>query len=131
MARPEAGSPGDLNMLGGRFTVSLQAENPRTGGSSGGTPVLESPVSGFFSLPELTGSASLPEVWVKIVDARGLDGRFWFFYAGLTNLAYTLTVHDDVTGDSRSYSGSGGSGSECGGFDTSWPGDAPPESGRP
>ena len=127
MARPEAVSPGDLNLLGGRFTVSLQAESPWTGESSGGTPVLESPVSGFFSLPELTGSASLPEVWVKIVDARGLDGRFWFFYAGLTNLSYTLTVRDDMTGESRSYSGAGGAGSECGGSDTSWPGEAPPE----
>jgi hypothetical protein len=131
VSRPEAGTPGDLILLGGRFTVSLQARSPSTAGSAGGTPVLESPVSGFFSLPELTGSASLPEVWVKIVDARKLDGRFWFFYAGLTNLSYTLTVHDDVTGESRSYSGAGGGAPECGGFDTSWPGEEPPASERP
>jgi len=40
---------------------------------------------------------------VKMVDFSAVNGNFWFFYTGLTNLAYTLTVTDSVTGAIRTY----------------------------
>ncbi len=58
---------------------------------------------GFFSLPDFTGDPQFPEVVVKMLDARAIGGKFWFFYTGLTSLDYTLTVTDSVTGAVRTY----------------------------
>ena len=43
------------------------------------------------------------EVIVKIVDGRTVNGKFWVFYGALSNLEYTLTVTDSVTGATRTY----------------------------
>jgi len=58
---------------------------------------------GFFSLPDFTGDPQFPEVAVKMIDARAVNGKFWFFYTGLTTLDYTMTVTDSVTGAVRTY----------------------------
>ena len=42
--------------------------------------------------------------------------KFWFFWGGLTDVEYTITVTDAQTGASRSYHHPAGSAS--GGFDT-------------
>ena len=44
------------------------------------------------------------ELIVKVLDARTLNGHFWVFYGALSNVEYTLTVADTVTGLSVSYS---------------------------
>jgi hypothetical protein len=71
---------------------------------------------GTFSLPAFTGNLSNPEVFVKIVDGRPVNGYFWVFYGGLTDVGYTLTVTDAVTGARHDYEKPAGS--ACGGFDT-------------
>lgn len=43
------------------------------------------------------------EMLVKMVDACTLNDRFWFFAAATTNVGYTLTVTDTVTGAAKSY----------------------------
>jgi hypothetical protein len=43
------------------------------------------------------------ELVVKVLDACALDGRFWVFAGGLTNLRVTLTVTDTTTGAVRTY----------------------------
>jgi len=127
-ASPRTGSLGALSLSDGRFQVSLRATD-RNGGSADGVPVVLSPVSGYFSLPAITGSPLLPEVWVKVVDARALDGHFWFFYASLTNVSYALTLVETATGAARTYVGPGGTGAYCGGVDTALPNlTAPPPS---
>jgi hypothetical protein len=40
---------------------------------------------------------------VKIVDGRAVNGRFWFFYGSLSNVQYTITVTDTVTGAVKTY----------------------------
>lgn len=72
--------------------------------------------SGYFSLPAFTGDADFPEVFVKMVDATSVFGDFWLFHTGLTDLTYTLTVDDSVTGATRTYEKPGGD--YCGGADT-------------
>ncbi len=48
------------------------------------------------------------ELVVKVLDGRALNGHFWVFYGGLTNLAYTLTITDTVTGAVKVYANPAG-----------------------
>lgn len=106
---------GSLCMLSKRFHVELVARDHRTGATGAGRPLQQNDLFGYFSLPSLTGNADNPEVFVKLLDGRAVNGNFWTFYGGLTDLEYSLKVTDSVTGASKSYSKAGGSAS--GGFD--------------
>lgn len=110
-----------LLMLG-RFEVTLDAQDPRTGRTTTGVANRISNAAGYFSLPDFTADASFPEVTVKMVDGSSnpaLGGTFWFFHAPLTDVLYTLTVKDLRTGVSRPYSnGSRSSEQLCGAVDT-------------
>jgi hypothetical protein len=33
------------------------------------------------------------ELMVKVLDGRRVNGHWWVFYAGLSDVEYTLTVH--------------------------------------
>jgi hypothetical protein len=57
-----------------------------------------------------------PEVFVKILDGRVINGSFWVFYSGLTDLEYTVTVQELDTARVKTYVKPAGS--ACGGFDT-------------
>ena len=43
------------------------------------------------------------ELLVKVLDGCGLNQRFWVFSAATTNVEYTLSVTDRLTGESTSY----------------------------
>jgi hypothetical protein len=43
------------------------------------------------------------ELAVKVLDGRTLNHHFWVFYGALTNLGYTLTLTDTLTGAVKSY----------------------------
>ena len=43
------------------------------------------------------------EVMVKVLDGCGVNGRYWVFAAGTTNVGYTLTVTDTRTGRTARY----------------------------
>ena len=43
------------------------------------------------------------EMTVKVLDGRGINGRFWVFYGSLTNVEFELTVTDTQTGVVRTY----------------------------
>ncbi|HSD71809.1 MAG TPA: YCF48-related protein [Thermoanaerobaculia bacterium] len=93
-----------LTLLGGRFRTTLSATDPRTGRIAEGQAIPRADAFGYFSLPGFTGDPSFPEVLVKMTDATALPGgRFWFFHTGLTDVEYTLTVTDQVTGAVRTY----------------------------
>jgi photosystem II stability/assembly factor-like uncharacterized protein len=99
---PKDGTPA-LSLLGGRFSVTLEARRPGSASSIHGVAMSSGDRFGFFSLPEVTGDSRFPEIAVKMVDARAFGGHFWFFYAGLTSLDYTLTVTDSTTGAVQTY----------------------------
>jgi hypothetical protein len=111
----------DLVLEGGRFTVGLTATDPRTGKTAAGAAHALTNGSGYFSLPELTGDPTVPEVVVKMVDATTapppFGGAFWFFYSSLTDTVFTLTVTDTYSGHVRTYA-SAGSPAFCGAGDT-------------
>ena len=43
------------------------------------------------------------EILVKVLDGCALNQRYWVFLAGITNVEYTLTVTDTLTGATATY----------------------------
>lgn len=43
------------------------------------------------------------ELIVKALDGRQFNGNFWIFYGALSNVEYTMTVTDSVTGQQKVY----------------------------
>lgn len=107
-----------LALLSGRFQLTLSATDPNTGRTISGSAIPRADAFGYFSLPELTGDGSLPEVFVKMLDARPIGGGFWLFQTGLTNVSYVLTLTDSASGAVRTYSPQG---PFCGTADTGIP----------
>jgi hypothetical protein len=56
------------------------------------------------------------ELAVKVVDGTAVNGHNWFFYGALSDVAYTLTVTDTVSGVSKTYRNP--QGQLCGSGDT-------------
>ena len=106
-----------LVLQDGRFRVTLIAQDQRTGNSAPGIQIPQNDQFGYFSIPGLTGDASNPEVFVKILNGVPVNGYFWVFYGGLTDLRLLITVSDHITGRSRTYQKLPGD--ACGGFDVS------------
>ncbi len=113
----EVSADNTLRLLGGRFEVTLSARDQRTGRTGQGMAIPQGDLFGFFSIPEITSNPDNPEMFVKMLDARVVNGEFWFFYNGLTDLDVTLTVREVPTGVVKTYRKEPGS--ACGGFDTS------------
>lgn len=111
-ATPAAGqtctpSPTTACLLDDRFQLQVAwtdvPGNPHTlpawGLSGDGTVVLQEPRTALFSFftPET------PTMIVKIQNAAFVTGSFWLFASASTNVAFTLTVTDTVSGQSESY----------------------------
>jgi PKD repeat protein len=94
-----------LNSNGGHpFIVKLVATNQHNGNVQGtGQAIPQNDLFGFFSFPSLTNNPSNPEVFVKILDGRTINGEFWVFYGHLTDLIYDLTVTEVSTGFVKTY----------------------------
>jgi hypothetical protein len=96
-----AGCPGtdQLCLGGGRFLVEVQYKDPTSGGTRAGHA---SPLTGdtgafwFFS-------PTNAELLLKVLDGRLVNGYFWVFYGALSDVEYTITVTDTVTGKRRTY----------------------------
>ena len=43
------------------------------------------------------------ELVVKVLDGSGVNDRFWVYYGALSNVEYTLSVEDTVSGEVRTY----------------------------
>jgi photosystem II stability/assembly factor-like uncharacterized protein len=91
-----------LCLVDSRFAVRVAWRLP---GTSAGTTSTSATAVPLF---QNTGAfwffdASNPELVVKILDGRALNGRFWVFFAGLSSVDYTATVTDTATGVSKSY----------------------------
>jgi PKD repeat protein len=106
-----------LQLLGGRFDVTLFARDQRTERTGEGLALPENDLFGYFAIPALTNNPDNPEMFIKILDGRVINGQFWVFYNGLTDLDVTLTVRENPTGIVKTYRKEPGS--ACGGFDTS------------
>ncbi|HEX4959300.1 MAG TPA: ELWxxDGT repeat protein [Thermoanaerobaculia bacterium] len=82
----------------GRFAVEATWKD--FGGRTGsGTAVPLTADTGYFWF----FNAANVEVVLKVLDGQPVNGRFWVFYGALSNVEYTLTVTDTLTGHIRTY----------------------------
>jgi ELWxxDGT repeat protein len=97
--------PGPLQLClnGGRFAVTANWTD-FNGNSGAGTAVALTGETGYFWF----FSAGNVETVLKVIDGRGLNGHFWVFYGALSDVQYTLTVTDTVTGVAKTYTNSAG-----------------------
>lgn len=105
-----AGTPGQLPpcvsdletlcLLDDRFTITVAFQNQHAGGASGvGKAIAGSDRTGsmwFFNLENT-------ELVIKILDGRPANGHFWLAYGALSDVEYTITATDTVTGIVRRY----------------------------
>jgi plastocyanin len=86
--------PNTLCLNNGRFKVEVSWRVPSQGTSGVGTAV---PLTGdtgqfwFFSSNNI-------ELVIKALDGTPVNGQFWIFYGALSNVEYTITVTDTITG---------------------------------
>lgn len=93
-------SPGDGNLClnAGRFRVEAAFETPAgTRGLGHAVPLSGDSGYFWFFTPDNV------EILVKALDGCGVNGRYWVFAGGLTNVRVTLSVTDTATGDVRTY----------------------------
>ncbi len=96
----------------GRFQVEIRWWNQHAGGGGYGQPLPFSDESALFWFFKPTNV----EVLVKVLDGRRLNGHFWVFATGLTDLYFQVAVLDVVTGETRFYDNPAGE--ICGHVDT-------------
>ena len=111
--------PNKLCVLDDRFSIEVRFVDPNVADPEADPEMagkvassLTTAATGFFWFfnPENIELAS------KVLDGRALNGRFWLLYGGVSDVEYTLTVTDTVTGASKSYRNEPGS--ICGEIDT-------------
>jgi hypothetical protein len=95
---------------GNRFAVEMSWRNQFDGSSGVGLPTRLSDLTGAFAF---TDRANL-ETLVKILE---FPDRFLVLYGALSNLEYTFTLRDTVTGRTETYQNPAGR--YCGGLDNS------------
>jgi len=106
---------GRLCLHDGRFAVEVEFTDPNANERKAGQVVssLTTKETGFFWFFSRTNV----ELAAKVLDGRELTGKYWFLYGGLSDVEYTITLTDTVTGESVPYHNEAGS--LCGGIDTS------------
>ncbi len=87
-----------LCLSNGRYKVTAEWQKP-DGTSGNGNAISLTSDSGYFWFFSPTNI----EMVTKVLNACGLNGNFWVFAAGLTNVQVTLDVLDTATGVSEQY----------------------------
>jgi subtilisin-like proprotein convertase family protein len=88
-----------LCLNGNRFQVTVAWQVPTQGTSGVGNAVPLTTDTGYYWF----FTANNIELIVKVVDGRTFNGKYWVFYGALTDVQYTVTVIDTVTGNVKTY----------------------------
>ena len=97
-SRHAPATPFGFNLGGCRFHIEASWRDSQ-GDTGDGQPVQLTNDTGYFWF----FSDSNVELMVKVLDARAINGSFWVFFGALSNVEYTLTVTDTVTGAVKTY----------------------------
>jgi len=115
LSPPLCGTTADQLCLREAFAVTVAWTDPRTGDQGvGGTIPLTRDSGAFWFFRE-----SNAELMVKVLDGRPVNGHWWVFHAGLSDVEYTLTV-EPVGGEPVTYTNQPftlGSGADTTAFD--------------
>jgi phospholipase C len=92
-----------LPTQGGRFqaTVTWTTATGTTG--SGNLTSIASDTAGFWFF-----TPNNIDLVVKVLDGRAVNDHFWVFYGSLSDVQFTLTVTDTVTGSQKVYNNAQG-----------------------
>ena len=90
--------PERLCLRGGRFAVEARWKDFQERRGAGQAVPLTEDTGYFWFFDEDNVEAIL-----KILDGRTSNDHFWTFYGALSNVEYSLTVRDTVTGAARRY----------------------------
>jgi hypothetical protein len=94
---------GDANTLclgpAGRFEVRVDWRNQRNGATGAGGARIDTAKSGSFWFFD-PGNV---ELLVKVLDGRSLNGAFWVFLGGISDVEYWVRVRDSSSGAVRVY----------------------------
>ena len=88
-----------LCLNAGRFKVQVIWSVPSQGTSGVGNGIALTSDTGEFWF----FSANNIELVVKVVDGRAFNNKYWVFYGALSNVQYTITVTDSLTGALKTY----------------------------
>ena len=87
-----------------RFQVRVDRAVPDQGKSGHGNAVAVTPDTGYFWFFSDTNV----ELMVKVLDGRGINGKFWVLYGALSNVQYTITVTDTQSQTVKKYENASG-----------------------
>ena len=103
-------SEGDTPVAGGaealllgdqkRFRVAVEFRHPLQSGEirqATAVPLTEDTGAFWFF------DARNIELMIKVLDGRAINGHFWIYYGALSDVRYTITVTDTVTGRTKTY----------------------------
>ncbi len=102
VAGPQAACVSNTTTLclnGGRFKAQASWRVPSQGTSGVGTGVTLTGDTGYFWF----FSSNNVELVLKVVDGRAFNNFFWVFFGALSDVEYTITVTDLVTGAVKTY----------------------------
>ena len=88
-----------LCLNGGRFRVEVDWSVPSQGRTGVGTATPITDDTGRFWFFTSTNI----ELVVKVLDGRGVNGKFWVFYGALSNVEYTMRITDTQTQTVKTY----------------------------
>ncbi len=88
-----------LCLAAGRFAVEVVWTDPRIGLAAQARALPITADTGVFWFVDATNL----ELMIKVLDGRGVNGKFWVYYGALSDLEYTITVTDTETGQRRTY----------------------------
>jgi hypothetical protein len=97
--QPPLRAAGALQAALGDFDVAVSLIDPITFETRQATGVPLSGDSAYFWFFDATNI----ELVVKVLDGRLVNGHRWVFYGALTDVEYTITVTDRISGKSKSY----------------------------
>jgi len=87
-----------LCLAGNRFKVQVDWKTPVPEAGQGMAEALTAD-TGFFWFFQRANI----ELVVKVLDARDINSHFWVFFGALSDVEYTITVTDTLTGRQRVY----------------------------